>query len=157
VLARGFEQLVFVNRRARSRGRRCFRSREPDSPRVALCKPRDWHGSFGGAKVVPLLLLEAAGLPPDIGSLHGASIVGHEGEALSQRIAALLAASERSAIVLPLPPMEKLSSKDGRTARAFVAALPAALAAPPTGAPYLLPALREHGPPHVERVLRICN
>jgi hypothetical protein len=108
-----------------------------------------------GAKVVPLFLLLRDGLPPEIGSLHGESIVGLQGAALDERVATLLAAGERAAIDVPPVLRDRLDAHDPRTASAFVAALPAALGAPVGGAPFLLPALREHGPRHIERVLRL--
>jgi TIR domain len=109
-----------------------------------------------GTKVVPLFLLPRDGLPTEIGSLHGESIVGLRGPALDERIAALLAASERVAIDLPPALRARLDAHDIRTGSALVAVLPAALGSPASGAPFLLPDLREHGPRHVERVLRLA-
>jgi Molecular chaperone, HSP90 family len=108
-----------------------------------------------GAAVVPLFLLPQDDLPPEIASLHGASIVGKQGSALASRIANLLAERERAAIDLPPPLRAKLDAHDARSATAFVGVMPAALGAPASGAPYLLPAIQEHGPRHVERLLRL--
>lgn len=109
-----------------------------------------------GAKVVPLFLLPRGGLPTEIASLHGESIIGLHGSALEERIAALLLSSERAAIDLPPVLRERLEAHDPRSASAFVAVLPAALGAPVSATPFLLPELREHGPRHVERVLRLA-
>jgi molecular chaperone HtpG len=109
-----------------------------------------------GAKVVPLFLLPQGALPTEIGSLHGASIAGLRGSALDDSVAALLAQSERSAIDLPPVLRDRLFAHEPRTASAFLALLPAALGAPVNGAPFLLPRLREHGPRHVERLLRLA-
>src|SRR5262245_55245053 len=80
-----------------------------------------------GAKVVPLFLVPRGGLPTEIGSLHGESIVGLQGQELEERVGALLAASERSAIDLPPALRDRLDAHDPRTASAFVAVLPAAV------------------------------
>jgi hypothetical protein len=88
-----------------------------------------------GAKVVPLFLLPQDGLPAEIGSLHGESIVGLQGPELDGRVAALLAACERSAVDLPPALRDRLNAYDPRTASAFVSVLPAALGAPNSGAP----------------------